>query len=108
MFIETGDVIAAMVGAFDSLGALGRSDLMALVEREIAIQEELARQQAALTEAEIRYLDAKTEALAAGEGFITINAEGLAPELELVMHRLIEQTQIRANAEGLEFLLGIG
>ncbi len=106
MFINTGEVISTMFGAFEHLGPLGRFELMELIEKEIAIRAGLAEQQAQLTAAEIKYLDAKTQALQKGEGFINITMDGVYPELELIMHRLIEQTQIRANAEGLEFLLG--
>jgi hypothetical protein len=95
-----------MFGAFEHLGPLGRFDLMELIEKEIEIRAGLAEQQAQLTAAEIKYLDAKTQALQKGEGFINITMDGVYPELELIMHKLIEQTQIRANAEGLEFLLG--
>jgi hypothetical protein len=107
MFINTGEVIMAMTGAFEHLGALGRHDLLQLMEKEIAIRAALAEQQGQLTTAEIAYLEAKTEALAKGEGFINITMDGVYPELELIMHKLIERTQIRANAEGYEFLLGV-
>lgn len=106
MFINTGEVISTMFGAFEHLGPLGRFELMELIEKEIAIRAALAEQQSQLTASEIKYLDAKTQALQKGEGFINITMDGVYPELELIMHKLIEQTQIRANAEGLEFLLG--
>jgi TP901 family phage tail tape measure protein len=107
MFLNTGEVIMAMTSAFEHLGALGKHDLLQLMEKELEIRAELARQQGLLTVAEIAYLEAKTEALAKGEGFINITMDGVYPELELIMHKLIEQTQIRANAEGYEFLLGV-
>jgi hypothetical protein len=107
MFLSSGEVITALSGAFESLGALGRHDLLGLIEKEIEIRAELARQQGLLTEKEIAYLEAKTKALTEGGGFINIQVDGVYPELELIMHKLIEQTQVRANAEGLEFLLGV-
>jgi TP901 family phage tail tape measure protein len=106
MFISTGEVLQSFAGAFEHLGALGRSELLQLMEKEIAIRAELSRQQGELTAAEIKYIEAKTEALTKGEGFINIQMDGVYPELELVMHKLIEQTQVRASAEGLDFLLG--
>jgi hypothetical protein len=106
MFASSGEVILGLSAAFESLGALGRHDLLGLIEKEIAIRADLAAQQKLLTEKEIAYLEAKTEALASGDAFINIQVDGVYPELELIMHKLIEQTQIRANAEGLEFLLG--
>jgi hypothetical protein len=53
------------------------------------------------------YIRARTDALNRGDGMITINATGLEPELELVLHKIIELTQIKANEEGLAFLLGV-
>jgi hypothetical protein len=53
------------------------------------------------------YIRARTDALNRGDGMITINAQGLEPELELVLHKIIELTQIKANEEGLAFLLGV-
>jgi hypothetical protein len=39
---------------------------------------------------------------------ISIKADGLAPELTLVLHKIVELAQIKANEEGLAFLLGVG
>jgi hypothetical protein len=43
----------------------------------------------------------------AGQGLITITADGVYPELELVLHKIIELAQVQANAEGMEYLLGV-
>jgi TP901 family phage tail tape measure protein len=106
MFINTGEVLQTMVSGFEHLGPLGRSDLLQLMEKEIEIRAELARQQGELTAAEVKYLEARTEALKQGDALINIQVDGVYPELELIMHKLIEQTQVRATAEGLDFLIG--
>ena len=68
-------------------------------------------QQKELNQAQIEYLNARTKRLEGGEGevesLISITADGLEPELEMIMYSIIEKIQIRANEEGLEFLLGI-
>jgi TP901 family phage tail tape measure protein len=108
MFLDTGEVLTAMFGAFEHLGPLGKSDLLALMEKELNIRASLAEAQSKLTDAEIRYLDAKTKAMEQGtQGLINITMDGVYPELELIMHKIIERTQVRATAEGLEFLLGV-
>jgi len=108
MFLDTGEVLTAMFGAFEHLGPLGKSDLLALMEKELNIRAGLAEAQSKLTDAEIRYLDAKTKAMEEGtQGLINITMDGVYPELELIMHKIIERTQVRATAEGLEFLLGV-
>jgi hypothetical protein len=38
---------------------------------------------------------------------IQISSDGLEPALEMIMWEIIEKVQLRANAEGAEFLLGI-
>jgi len=38
---------------------------------------------------------------------VTIEANNIEPELQLVLHRIIELTQIAANEQGLEFLIGV-
>lgn len=108
MFAETSEVIGSLTGVFEHLGPLGRSDLMALLEREMANRESLVEQQRLLTEKEIAYLEEKTKRLAEGQGaMINITMDGVYPELEFIMHRIIERTQATATAEGLDFLLGI-
>ena len=42
-----------------------------------------------------------------GNAAIQISAEGLQPELELILWKILEKIQIRANESGAEFLLGI-
>lgn len=107
MWAESGEVIQSITSGFEHLGPLGRSDLMEILRQEMENRANLVEQQRLLTEAEVRYLDEKTRRLAeGGEGLITIQMEGIYPELELVMHKIIERTQIRATQEGLDFLIG--
>ncbi len=53
-------------------------------------------------------MEAKTKALQNGDGLIKIDSDGLEPALEMIMWQILEKVQLRANAEGAEFLLGIG
>jgi hypothetical protein len=78
------------------------------IEREQKRRDELLDTQRDLTQAEIDYTRAKTDALQSGDGQIRIEAAGLEPELEAFMWRIIERVQIRANEEASEFLLGVG
>lgn len=107
MFKNTGDVLSDLAGSLGDIGAIGRLEIFELMEEESRRRDALLLEQQKLTEAQIKYLDARSKAMAAGQGIITIQADGLAPELELVLHKIIELTQIRANAEGLNFLLGV-
>jgi len=58
-----------------------------------------------LQEAQVENLEAKTQSLLQGDAQITINADGLQPELQALLKSLLEFIQIEANAEGLELLL---
>lgn len=108
MFLDTGAVITSIIGGFDALGPLGRADLMEILEKEMQNRTALVEQQRLLTEAEVKYLEEKTKRLTSGEaGLITIQMDGVYPELELVLHKIIERTQVRATQEGLDFLLGV-
>jgi hypothetical protein len=77
------------------------------MEAESARRDLLLIEQQKLTTAQIAYLEARTKAMQSGQGIITIQAEGLEPELEMVLQRIVQMAQIRANEEGLNFLLGV-
>lgn len=97
---------------YDLLGSGDLSRLQELgLEREIARESErrddALKLQAELTRAQIDQMRARTQALQQGEGLIQIDSTGLEPALETIMWQIIEKVQLRANAEGAEFLLGI-
>ena len=102
-------VLYIILGLVALLGDVDLSqyvDIMNLIKQETERRNELLEMQRNLAEAEIAFLEAKTRAIEAGEGLITISAEGVYPELELVLFKIIELAQIKANEEGLEYLLG--
>ncbi|MBO1225040.1 MAG: hypothetical protein JYX80_11490 [Candidatus Scalindua sediminis] len=41
-----------------------------------------------------------------GDAMITISGDGPEPELEAFMWQILQRIQIRANADGAEYLLG--
>lgn len=107
MFENTGDVLSALAGSLGDISGLARLEVFELMEAEARRRDALLVEQQKLTEAQIKYLDARTKAMNQGQGIITIEANGLEPELELVLQKIIQLTQIRANEEGLNFLLGV-
>ncbi|RCV87489.1 phage tail tape measure protein [Billgrantia montanilacus] len=84
-----------------------RWDLEGAIQQQLDIQREAADQQKRVIDAQISNLEARTQALRDGEGLIKIESDGLEPALEMIMWNIIERVQLRANAEGAEFLLGI-
>jgi len=81
------------------------------IEDQIRIENILRQEtfdlQVKLTEAQIDYMAAKTEAIEAGEMNITVAGEGLQQHMEAFMWEILSMIQVRANAESAEFLLGI-
>ena len=106
---STGTVIT------DLFGLIGQSDLSIRqafdVQRQIDIEND--RRQVALdlqkklTEAQIKEMNARSNALARGDGLITIQGDGLQPHLEAFMWEILRTIQVRVNADGLDMLLGV-
>ncbi|WP_253449257.1 phage tail tape measure protein [Halomonas sp. Y3] len=91
-------------------GDLGRWDQLQLdkqIEAERKARDEAFELQKKQIEAQIEMMKARTDALRNGDGLIKIESDGLEPALEMVMWHIIEKVQLRANAEGAEFLLGL-
>jgi hypothetical protein len=107
MFESTGDVLVGLAGALGDISSLARLEVFELMKEESARRDLLLAEQQKLTEAQVKYLDARTEAMNKGQGIITVEASGLEVELQLVLQRIVELAQIRANEEGLNFLLGV-
>lgn len=108
-FASTGEVISSALGAYSS-DNLDIGQIM-VIEGQLELENELRREaleeQKKLNSAQMEYMEAKTKAMEAGEGLINISADGLEPEIEAFMWKILEKIQIRANAESAEFLLGI-
>lgn len=106
-FVSSGDVISAAVGELSNLGALAQLELFDVIEKEQQTREELAQAEIELSQAQIEYLNARTAALESGQAIVNITLDGVYPELEAIMWKIIERVQIQATEEGLEFLLGL-
>lgn len=95
---------------FGNLGDLEGLDKV-LIERVIRSTEEDRKRAAQdlhdYSKAQLEALQAKTEALQRGDGLITIKADGLEPELEAFMWKIIERIQIQASILESDFLLGL-
>jgi hypothetical protein len=60
-----------------------------------------------LTYAEIENIKARTVAMQRGDAMIQIDGAGLQPHLEAFMFEILAAIQVKANAEGQKFLMGI-
>jgi len=104
---STGSTISDLFGMINDTHGLDKWNLEDAIEQEQEIQKEAAELQAKLTEAQIKYLNLRNKAMESGEGLITVIADGLEPELEAFMWKILERVQVRANEESSDFLLGL-
>ncbi len=99
---------ALSIFAFDGGGDFSKTlKLRDALDIQLRIQSELAASQVGLNAAQAKYLLARAESLATGQALINISADGLEPEIEAFMWKILERIQIRATADQAEFLLGI-
>ncbi len=78
-----------------------------IMDEEQKRREESFKMQKKLTQAELELIRQKQEKLKGEDGLITIQGDGLEPELEAFMWKILERVQVRANEEMSEFLLGL-
>jgi hypothetical protein len=104
---STGSLMGSLVGELEGLSGLDKHRVWNLIEEEHQARTEALEMQKELIDQQIRLNELKLEALEEGEALIEINAEGLEPDLEMILWKIIEKVQIRANAAGNEFLLGL-
>jgi len=106
---STGNVLAGLFELLtgDNLATLTKWNIEDQIKKESKMREEAHKEIMKLNEAQREYMDAKTAALESGEGLITITADGLEPEIEAFMWKILEKIQIRATADQAEFLLGM-
>lgn len=104
-FVNTGDVISAMVGSLADLTGYEAYKVLDYIEEESRRRDALLAAQLKLTEAEVAWLEAKTNSLERGDAAISVQMEGIYPELELIMWKILERMQLQVNSEGLDLLL---
>jgi len=107
---STGDMLGKLFGLFDKLGNLDSTAYRAVfdqIDKENVLREKSFQLQEKLTQAQIDNLNAQTKALASGDAIIKIDGAGLQPHLEAFMWEILKAVQVRANRDGLAFLLGV-
>ena len=106
---STGDLLGGLFGmlAEGDLDIGTQWDIEDQIKEEAKMRKDAHESQIKLNEAQKDYMEAKTDAIESGEGLINITADGLEPEIEAFMWKILEKIQIRANEESSEFLLGV-
>jgi hypothetical protein len=78
------------------------------IDREYTIREALAKVQLELTQAEIERIRAQTQMLERGGVELKISSDGLEPELEAFMFKVIDKIRVSVAGTYEEFLIGAG
>lgn len=101
-----------LTSLFDLWGGLNsradRNQVGQWIDREYRIREQLAQSQTALIDAEIRRMEAQTAMLERGGVELRITSDGLEPDLEAFMFRVIDKVRVRVAGSYQDFLLGCG
>jgi TP901 family phage tail tape measure protein len=106
IFTDTGKLTSDLFSAWDDDASLSKKwSLQDSIAGEQDRRDRALEMQEKLTEAEIKNLDARTERLESGDALITVNGDGLAPHLEMIMWEVFAAIQVRATQEGLDSLL---
>lgn len=106
---STGDTIGSLAGSINgATNNITRANLASALNREQEIRAQAAKDAHNLAQIEIELGEAKLRNLQNGDALVTINADGLEPELEAFMWKIVERIQVRVAADQAEFLLGYG
>jgi TP901 family phage tail tape measure protein len=105
----TADSVLGLFGLLgdDSISKFDKLGIKEQIEKENRRQEENFENQQKLISAQTRYLNAQTEFFRRGDAVITVQADGLEPELNAIWHQILGGVQLRVNAEGFPLLMGI-
>jgi hypothetical protein len=105
----TGETIASLFGTLsdEGLSQLDKWHIEDAAEEQQKMQQEAFELQKKILEQQIELNKEKLNKLKNGKSLISISADGLEPELEAFMWKIIEKVQIKATEEASEMLLGI-
>ncbi len=106
--VSTGDVLSSLFNNIsDDLSVSRYMDIISATRKESDRRDQAFALQEKLTTAQVELLTEQRRQLETGGALIKISADGLEPELEAFMWKIIERIQIRGVESASEFLLGI-
>jgi len=106
---STGEVLSSLFGLYKDYGSMDWSAIRAIekqIDKENKFRDKAFDLQEKMTTAQIKSMEAQTNALNNGEGLIKITGDGLKPHLEAFMWEILQTIQVKVNADGLKMLLG--
>lgn len=105
---STGNLLGDLFSALNQADSRWNRDTIETeIRKESQRRDEALKIQKDLTQAQIDALKARTRAMDRGDALIKVDGAGLQPHLESFMHEILRAIQVKANADGQEFLLGL-
>jgi len=104
---STGSVIGGLFGQLDEGSKLDQIGVASQIRKENERRQEALDLQKRITQAQIEFIQKKTEAISKGDALIKVEANNLAPPLEMIFNEILQRTQVRASEEGLDLLVGL-
>ncbi len=104
---STGDLIGSLFGNLsDSAGSFSAKwSIEEQIEKENSLRKQAADDQHDLNILTMENIRLRNKQIRDGGGLINVTADGLEPELEAFMFKIIERVQVRVNEEAADFLL---
>ena len=104
---STGSLLSSLFGNLEKASSWNRDIIEGQIKKENERRDKEFEAQQKLINQQLEMNELKLKRYRQGNAAIQISAEGLQPELELILWKILEKIQIRANESGAEFLLGI-
>jgi TP901 family phage tail tape measure protein len=107
---STGKTITDLTGTYAGVvgaGKGGNAVIEQMIREENTRRDQALNIQKDLVQAQVDNMRARTEAMRQGQAMIQIDGKGLQPQLEAFMFEVLKAIQVRANAEGAQYLVGI-
>lgn len=105
---STGSTISALFSSLNDADSWSEKwNIENQIRSETEERKKALELQRRLAEAEIQRIQAQTRRLNQGDAMIKIEADGLEPEIEAFMWKILGKIQTRANASMQDYLLGI-
>lgn len=104
---STGSTLSSLWGNVGELSGGQKYDLERQIREENERRDKALKLQEKLIDSQTALMNEKKKAISEGKGLITVSADGLEPELQAFMWKILERVQVRAAEENAEFLLGL-
>jgi len=105
---STGDVISNLFKGYSSMDVFEQGSVERQLRGENRRRDEALKLQKRLAEVQIELGQARVKAIEKGDALIKIEADGVEPEVEAFMFKILSKIQLRVKEEQADFLLGIG